>query len=300
MTLKLSVVIPTLGRSQELIDTVSSLLKQTRLPDEIVILDQNQPSLKEVDAFLAKIALVKHFKGESPGVAINYNRCLMRATGDVVLYLDDDIIPDSHLVEMHLENYLEEGKDASPQLGGVAGRVEQPQGDLPPDQIREFGTYHSFSGRITARFNATRKAQVAIAPGGNMSFYRRILLETRGFDEGFGGNGYFFETDGSLRVSSQYRIVFEPRATLKHLMAPSGGARITDKAIHTYHYVKNGIRLYRRHSPIWGAPLISARLLSYVIAKAIYNGNLKILTQGLKALLEGWTQDMAIQSEVRP
>lgn len=290
----ISVVIPTLGRSKELIDTVAELLKQTRVPDEIVVIDQNSPEILEVNKFLAAIPLVKHFKGESPGVSINYNRCFLRATKEIVLYLDDDVVPDSRLVEMHVENY----ENAPTNLGGVAGRVEQPQGDLPPEQIHVFGRYHRWSGRITARFNAQRRQQVQIAPGGNMSFYRRVLLEVGGFDEGFGGNGYFFETDGSLRVSQKYNMVFEPRASLKHLMAPAGGARIQDKAVHTYHYVKNGIRLYRRHSPSLGVPILALRMIAYVIAKALYNFNFKILFQGARAFFEGWTQDMKVRSEM--
>jgi glycosyltransferase involved in cell wall biosynthesis len=291
----ISVVIPTLGRSKELIDTVSALMKQTRVPDEIVIIDQNQPELDDVNRFLAGIPIVKHFRGESPGVSINYNRCFERASGDVVLYLDDDIIPDPRLVEFHLENY----EHAQEDLGGVAGRVEQPQGDLPSEQIRNLGKYHRWTGRITARFNATKKADVQIAPGGNMSFYRYILFETQGFDEGFGGNGYFFETDGTYRVYKKgYRIAFDPRAQVKHLMAPAGGARIRDKSVHTYFYVKNGIRLYRRHSPTLGYPLVAARMLFYVAAKAAYNLNPRILFKGLQGFIDGWTQDMRIQSNV--
>ncbi len=295
MSKTISVVIPTLGRSKELIDTVAALMKQTRVPDEIVIIDQNQPSISEVDQFLAAIPIVKHFRGESPGVSINYNRCFERASSEIVLYLDDDIIPDARLVEFHLENYSQATE--GDRLGGIAGRVEQPQGDLPSEQIRVFGRYHRWTGRITARFNANRRGEVQIAPGGNMSFYRRVLLETRGFDEGFGGNGYFFETDGTYRVYEKgYRIVFDPRAYVKHLMAPAGGARIRDKSIHTYFYVKNGIRLYRRHSPVMGYPIVAARMLFYTVAKAAYNLNVRILMKGLQGFAEGWTQDMRIQS----
>jgi GT2 family glycosyltransferase len=293
----ISVVIPTLGRSKELIDTVSALMKQTRIPDEIVIIDQNQPGLPEVDRFLSGISIVKHYRGESPGVSINYNRCFERAMGDIVLYLDDDIIPDPKLVEFHLENYTESNEK---KLGGVAGRVEQPQGDAPPELIRVFGKYHRWTGRITASFNAIERKDVEIAPGGNMSFLRKVLLETRGFDEGFGGNGYFFETDGTYRVHQKgYRIVFDPRAYVRHLMAPAGGARIRDKSVHTYFYVKNGIRLYRRHSPMLGYPMVAARMIFYVVAKAAYNLNGKILVKGLKGFIEGWSQDMRIQSHLR-
>jgi GT2 family glycosyltransferase len=192
------------------------------------------------------------------------------------------------LIEAHLANYAEIPTD----LGGVAGRVEQPEGDLPPENITVFGRYHRWSGTMIARFNASHRADVEIAPGGNMSFEREILLGLGGFDPGFEGNGYFFETDGSLRVvEAGFRIVFDPRAQVKHLMAPRGGARVTSKAEHTYSYVKNGIRLYRKHSPAAGLPLFILKQGAYVLAKSAYNFDPRIAGRGLaaikNALIEG-------------
>lgn len=289
--MKVSVLIPTYGRKEELIATLRALQNQTVQADEIVVVDQNRPSIPEVDRLCAELPRIKHVHAPSPGVSVNYNRCLEHATGDIILYLDDDIIPDSRLIEMHLENYQKD-----PELGGVAGRVEQPSGDPDPERIRVVGRYHAWKGTITAHFNSLKPCDVDIAPGGNMSFRRSVLQSVGGFDRGFDGNGYFFETDGSLRVSrSGFRMIFEPRATLKHLMAPAGGARIRDKAEHTYYFVKNGIRLYRRHSPSLIVPVLALRSLFHVLAKSAYNRDLRILRRGLCAVRDGWTQSMEIQ-----
>lgn len=293
MSKSISVLIPTYGREKELIDTVQALLKQTRVPDEIVIVDQNGDAFPELDRFLKGIPLVRHIKSPAPGVSINYNRCLENAKSEIILYLDDDVIPDPRLIEMHLENY----RDDDPRMGGVAGRVEQPSGDLDPDKISplQVGRYHPWSGKSSGHFNFNRRCEVQTAPGGNMSFYRRVLLETGGFDLGFEGNGFFFETDGSLRVfQAGYKIFFDPRATLKHLMAPSGGARVKDKAVHTYYFVKNGIRMARRHSPAIALPWIYLRLFGYFTAKAIYNRNTRIFSQGCLAFARGLRQPMRV------
>lgn len=290
----LSVLIPTLGRKKELIDTLLALQEQTRRPDEIVVIDQNVPPIPEVDELCARLPNVKHVHTPTPGLALNYNLALRNATSDIVLYLDDDIIPHPRLIEMHLENYRDEGLAKG--LGGVAGRVQQPSGDPDPATIGVFGRYHPLRGNITALFNATRRTEVEIAPGGNMSFQRRVLLEVKGFDLGFEGNGYFFETDASLRVHrSGYRIVFDPRADVKHLMAPSGGARVRDKSVHTYYYVKNGIRLFRRHSPAVAALWLVPRYALYVAAKAAYNLNAKILIRGWRGVWDGLVQPMELR-----
>jgi GT2 family glycosyltransferase len=281
----ISVLIPTLGREKEVIDTVRSLLQQTRVPDEIVVVDQNGDRFPALDQYLDSIPIVKHIKSPEPGVSNNYNRALENATSEIVLFLDDDIIPDSRLVEMHLENYE---RESGAHFGGVAGRVEQPSGDQDPKSIRHVGRYHSWTGTISANFNYDKRTEVEIAPGGNMSFYRTVLQEVGGFDLAFDGNGYFFETDGSLKVHrAGYRIVFDPRATLKHLMAPAGGARIKSKATHTYYFVKNGIRLCRKHSPPLALLNCTLRMIFYFAAKSLYNRDLSIFFKGLEGLREG-------------
>lgn len=290
----LSIVIPTLGREQELIATVKGLLSQTHLPLEIVIIDQNTPPLKEVDLYLASVPLVRHIHSPVKGVTLNYNRCVREARGDILLFVDDDVIPTPQLVEMHLENYsrTEPPENGSKPLGGVAGRILQ-EGSLDPAQIREVGTYHRWKGSQTANFNGLERVEIDFAQGANMSFLRTALLEVGGFDQEFDGNGYFFETDGCLRVlAAGYRMVFDPRAELVHLMAGAGGARIKDKSRHTYYFVKNGIRLYKKHSPALGLPFYLIWLTDYVMLKAIYNRDPAILRRGYLAVWDGIWQSV--------
>jgi GT2 family glycosyltransferase len=150
-----------------------------------------------------------------------------------------------------------------------------------------------------ASFNATKRREVEIAPGGNMSFRREVLIQIRGFDEGFEGNGYFFETDGSLRVlKAGYRMVFDPQAELKHLMAPSGGARIRDKATHHYYFVRNGLRLFRRHSPAVFLPICLVRMLTLTLAKAAYRLDWRTLSEGMRGIWDGLHQSMELRSHL--
>lgn len=290
--MKVSVCIPTLGRDQEPIDTVSALLKQSRIPDEIVIVDQNDPPLPALDAFLSQHPIVRHLRSKRTGVVYNMNVALRSAQGEIILYLDDDVVLDSGLVEAHLKEY------GVGQCLGVSGRVEQPQGDQRPERIYHLGKYGVLTGKVYANFNAMRRAHVSLAPGGNMSFLRDKLLEIGGFDVGFVGNGYFFESDASLRFSKAFGpMIFNPAATLKHLAAPRGGCRILDKAEHHSYFVRNGFRLFRRHSPGIFLPVFVLRMLALTLGKALKNRDLRILIWGLRAMRVGMTQKMSISSE---
>jgi len=289
-----SVLIPTLGRCREVIDTVEGLLAQTVLPDEILIIDQNRPGFAELDAFLHGRDRVRHLRSPQKGTAINTNTAIALARGDILLFVDDDVRPDASLIERHLANYDDPG------VAGVAGHVDSPSGDRPAAQIREVGRYHRWSGRVIANYNAERRCPVDFPQGCNMSFRRDAVVAVGGCDAGFAGNAFRFETDLGLRVQRAVRatgagLIFDPAARLFHLAAPSGGNRVPDKAVGTYYYIKYGLRLYRRHSPVVGLPFFALSMLGYAALKALYNRQGRIFTRGIAAVADGLRQSMSFE-----
>jgi GT2 family glycosyltransferase len=224
------------------------------------------------------------------------NRLLSLASGDVVLFIDDDVVPDSRLIEAHRANYATSNPDGP--WDAVAGGVDQFSFPMAPSTVAQVGRYDRWTGALRTGFNARVRGPVDFAQGCNMSFRREVLCAAGGFDTGFLGNAYFFETEACLRVTRRGgRMVFDPTARLQHLQSPVGGARVSDKALHTAHFVRNGLRLYRRHSPRMGLVGFAASRLGYVAAKAVYNRNFAILQCGLAAIRDGLTQDMTLGRE---
>lgn len=278
----ITVAIPTLGRFEVVRDTIESFLRGSVLPTEILISDQNSPSIPELDLYLKNCPkIVRHIRTEPKGVVFNMNRLMHEAHGEIVLFVDDDIIPSPELVEAHLKNYVDDTFFA------VAGRVEQPTGDQPPERVKRTGQFSKWTGHMTFLYNGLIRQVCDFAPGGNMSFIRRKLIESGGFDEGFIGNGYFYESDGSLSFVRKFpgKMVFDPKAELKHLAAPRGGARITDRAVHTYYHVRNGLRLYRHHCPRLVYPLLWLKLFAFAFARAAYRRDIRIFRKGVRGLL---------------
>ena len=313
----LTAAIPTLGRTQEVVHTLGLLISEVEAvrsrpadarpydPDQIEILvsDQNQPPIRgltqAIQIFSQTYPRIRltHQSVEPRGVVFNMNAILERAQGEILLFLDDDVDFEPRLIERHLKNY-EESSPLGTSLGGVAGRVEQPSGDPDPLQVKFSGRVHPWSGTVVAHFNSlNRQESVDFGPGGNMSYRKEALVLAGGFDEGFDGNGYFFEPDLGLRVvRAGFRIAFDPRASLKHLQAPRGGCRITDKAEHTFYFIKNGTRLLRKQIGAGRIPRAARRWVLtgwiirsalYSLAKALYNGNFRIAQSGLRGLWIG-------------
>jgi len=93
------VVIPTFDRKKDLEDTLNLILRQTKLPKEIIIVDDsdNYDSRDLIERihekFLNKGITLKYLrKDRKKGASISKNMGAKQATGQVVLFLDDDVI----------------------------------------------------------------------------------------------------------------------------------------------------------------------------------------------------------------
>lgn len=215
-----SVVIATYGREGVLIETIGRLRALDRPPDEIVVVDQTPRHEPEVDAGLRAL----HDSGQIvwrrrsvPSIPGAMNEGLLIARSKTVLFVDDDVVPLSELIEAHEMAQLERPQRL------VAGQVLQP-GQQPAALVGD-----EFEFRSTVRQSATEFI------GCNFSVPRQAALEAGGFDECFVGAAYRYERDFSLRWrAAGGEILFDPAANLSHLRAPSGGTRAIGVAGRTW------------------------------------------------------------------
>jgi len=209
--LPISIAIPTYRRERVLIDTIEHLLRLDARAAEILILDQTVEHLPQTESPLRQW----HERGEirwlrfgEPSIARSMNAGLLEAREDIVLFLDDDIVPFPELVAAHIEAHR-----AGPGL--VAGRVLQPWNGNISDASWD-----------AQQFASTERREVEGFMGGNFSLRRREALELGGFDENFVRVAYQFEREFADRWrASGNAICFMPQAAIHHLKAASGGTR---------------------------------------------------------------------------
>ena len=147
------------------------------------------------------------------------NRALLEARGDIVLFLDDDIIPDVELARGHEEAHRIEG------VAAVVGQILQPGQETKTDRSKHRG--HGLWRDLNFPFNSTARAFVSTVMAGNLSVKRTKALAAGGFDENFAKVAHRFEAEFARRLErSSGRILFEPAASVHHLRAPSGGTRV--------------------------------------------------------------------------
>lgn len=100
--LTVSVIIPTYNRAKLVQAAVESVLKQTRVPDEIVVVDDGSTdgTVEALRRFGAPVVVVSQ---TNQGRSAARNRGLREAHGDLILFLDSDDLLAPECVEHYLQ-----------------------------------------------------------------------------------------------------------------------------------------------------------------------------------------------------
>lgn len=117
-----SVIVPTKDRAALLAQTVRALLAQTAALDELIVVDQSgtDDGRRAVTALVEAAAtswprLVYVWDRSISGAAAARNAGLDRAHGDIVVFCDDDVVPEPTVIERLLAHYAR-----VPELAGLA------------------------------------------------------------------------------------------------------------------------------------------------------------------------------------
>lgn len=209
---QVSIVIPTYNREASLRSTLRALQGQRTEREEIILVDQT-PAHEPVTARLIKELSppIRHLRLERPSLTAARNAGIAAARGQVVLFLDDDVIPGPDLAGRHMRNYVD------PLVGAVAGRMHA-------GEAVDANRYPWPDGPDI--FDRNAPGERAFARGCNMSFRKDLILRAGGFDERYVGNAVGEEEDlcfGIRRLGA--RVFFDPEAWVIHVVGRAGGCR---------------------------------------------------------------------------
>ena len=120
---RLSVVICTKDRPDSLADTLATVWRQTRRPDELVIIDDGHLDIGPfADAAQRHgVPFIYHNKSDQPGLARSRRVGIAKSSGDVILFLDDDVLLDERYIEALMEVYE---SDREGRVGGAEGVIQ--------------------------------------------------------------------------------------------------------------------------------------------------------------------------------
>jgi glycosyltransferase involved in cell wall biosynthesis len=218
-----SIVIPTLDRYPYLRKLLSILRNQTVKPIEILVIDQTAKEGRDNSIALDFADLpLKVFYRDQPGQCSSRNAALQIASGEYILFLDDDSEVPDDLIERHLNSLQFFRADAS---SGVA---------------EETG-----AGPIPENFLLIRASDVF--PTNNTMIHHSILQQSGLFDLAY-ERGQRADGDLGMRIYlSGALMVLNPEIKIFHHHAPQGGLRAHNARKITFASSRNNLLV--RHLP---------------------------------------------------
>lgn len=213
-----SIIVITYKRLAELKESLNKLLEENEDFDELILIDNHsEDGTKEYVEELAgrESKLKAYFLEENLGVAGGRNYAIQKATGDILIFLDDDAIFEKKGMISAVKEHLE--KDVSKKIGVLAFRIVN---------------YYTNSMR-TEEIPFTDKNLDMTVPrltsayiGAGHAIRKEVFKEC-----GLYPKDYFYgveELDLSFRViNHNYEIWYWPKATVLHKQVVAG--RVTNQ-----------------------------------------------------------------------
>jgi len=197
----IDVIIPTIGRKEYLYDVLKDLAKQTHLPENVIIVEQNPvpESSSELDYLTAEEwpFVIKHTFTHQSGACNARNIALSQVSSEWVFLNDDDNRFDQNLID---DIFF---------------------------KIKQYGISVATTSYLQKNEKLVYKTihQTGIFGSGN-SFVKSSCLQNVSFAMAL-EFGYGEDTDFGMQLRNQgYDVIYFPEPAILHLKAPFGGFRI--------------------------------------------------------------------------
>jgi len=227
----LSVIIPTKDRPKDLGECLASLSAQNRQADEVIIVDSGVkfPS-EDVSRIWSKCLPIKYIRS-TPGLTIQRNIGVTHSRGDILFFIDDDVILDNDCIRSLL-NAFEEDRNGC--IGGVGceysniqptstvGKVFRLVFLLDRYSTGDIG-YVQRSGYVV-KLETSKASKVLVDQEWlhGVAAYRREVFGANRFEERFPGYARMEDIEFSYSVlKTGYRLKINKNATFYHKWSPS-------------------------------------------------------------------------------
>jgi GT2 family glycosyltransferase len=215
----ISVVIVTYRRHDWLVKVLNGLVQQTEPPREVIVVDASpaeaQLTPAEIASFPAWLNYVPH--APSGNVSRQRNQALRHCQGEIVLFLDDDIEFDAHLLENYCAAFAETKAD------GISGLVLAP-GKHPTQTAVNKRTPHIYYPGA-ANYQAVDEVVPShVICTASFAALKKTIAAVHGFDEQIYGS--CDDVDLGVRLVKQgFRVLHHNKPRIIHFQVLDSGAR---------------------------------------------------------------------------
>jgi GT2 family glycosyltransferase len=261
--MKISIIIPTYRRNEMLCKTLSNIISFEHQYHELIVVDQTKEHESETRIYLDNLIenkKIKYMHIDLPNLPNARNVGIKEASGDVMLFFDDDVTINENTIPSHIGGFSRED------IGCVTGKVLIQNTTQTGNMVLENrGTFKSrlkkvfffflrkrasYVGRlgVLSDFSRDTTLPADTCIGCNMSFRKEVFTQCGPFDINFSGNAVREDTDMSVRLRrSGYKIVYVPEASVIHYMDNTGGTRTAATEAYWRNIFKNQCYFYLKN-----------------------------------------------------
>ena len=244
-----SLIIPTYNRQKIVLQTLDYLNNQAGKDFEIIVVDQTNLPEKQLTDFTPSDNSVnyKYINIEEIGLPNARNVGAEVSSADILIYIDDDCIPDPDMVRSYVKIF----ENLDSRTWCVAGRVIEKNNNIFRQSDKIVGGWITWYGKTLKNFDTDDKGECQWAPGGNFAVRKSRYQELSGFDINFIGNAMLEDADFGFKIiRNGGRVIYEPSPVMEHLRVTLGGTRRESSSKGMYYRSHNTIYFLRKHKLI--------------------------------------------------
>jgi len=193
-----SVIVPTCGRDESLVRALEGLFVQDYPHYEVMVIDQSEGHDEKTRQFLeGNHARFKYHKFSPPNLVKARNAGVNLASGEIILFCDDDILVERNFVGAHALNYRDES------VGAVGGKITGLNSEKDAFRILRpalTGGRVGLSGRYFYNWGSDKKDFISAGRGANLSARKDLLARLGGFDPRYIGTYAYEDVDFCYRL----------------------------------------------------------------------------------------------------
>lgn len=209
----ISVIIPSRNRYSFVQDLLHDLSQQDIPADEIIVVDQSDKPYQDLTC--------RHLIDDNIGPCHARNGGLKDCIGEIIVFLDDDIRIETDFIR-RITAPIIEGRSKV-----VVGAILNAEGQYRNTSYplwKQDGRNWLLS--LTSNPDDPGAHQTLSFPTGCSAIHRSVFEKIGGFDEYFDPDGAGEDREYGLRMfHAGYPILYDGKACVRHLGAPSGGRR---------------------------------------------------------------------------
>ena len=213
--MKISVLITTRNRAEILKQCLKSLERQSRKPNEVVVVDNaSWDNTREIVESFKKFK-VRYFFEKNIGIAYGRNRGLKEAKGDIFAFIDDDCVASKSWLKEIEKTFL-----GDKNIVGIVGRNENIFPNNPYAVAEQCWALYWCLKHISSRNQEEVLSDGEVINFKNVAFRSSFFGKTR-FDTSL-TMGQFSEEDTEIRrrlfkrLKLKEKIMYRPKATVRH------------------------------------------------------------------------------------